>query len=41
MLIDKQGMQITFNEPQKAVAAGQFAAWYDKNTLIGSGVIHG
>ena len=41
MLIDKQGMQITFNEPQKAVAAGQFAAWYDKNTLIGSGDIHG
>ena len=41
MLIDEQGMKITFDEPQKAVAAGQFAAWYDKNTLIGSGVIHG
>lgn len=41
MLLDEQGMQITFGEPQKAVAAGQFAAWYDKNTLIGSGVIQG
>ncbi|MDO7661152.1 MAG: tRNA 2-thiouridine(34) synthase MnmA, partial [Schleiferiaceae bacterium] len=41
MLIDEQGMKITFDEPQKALASGQFTAWYDKNTLIGSGVIHG
>ncbi|MDO7648075.1 MAG: hypothetical protein MUQ47_01265 [Schleiferiaceae bacterium] len=34
-------MKITFDEPQKALASGQFTAWYDKNTLIGSGVIHG
>lgn len=29
-----------FNEPQRGIAAGQFAAWYHGNELIGSGVIH-
>ncbi|MCO4818837.1 MAG: tRNA 2-thiouridine(34) synthase MnmA [Bacteroidetes bacterium] len=35
----KEGLIISFDEPQKAIAAGQFAAWYDNNELIGSGII--
>ena len=35
----QEGLIISFNEPQKAIAAGQFAAWYDGNELIGSGII--
>ena len=30
---------IIFNEPQKAIASGQFIAWYVNNELIGSGKI--
>jgi tRNA-specific 2-thiouridylase len=33
------GMYIVFDAPQSAIAAGQFAAWYLDNELIGSGVI--
>ncbi len=33
------GLFITFKEPQRGVAAGQFAAWYDGDELLGSGVI--
>ena len=33
------GMSLVFNAPQSAIAAGQFAAWYLDNELIGSGVI--
>ena len=34
------GLYITFKEPQRGVAAGQFAAWYDGAELLGSGVIN-
>ncbi|MGQ1947784.1 tRNA 2-thiouridine(34) synthase MnmA [Geofilum sp. OHC36d9] len=35
------GMYIVFDEPQRGITAGQFAAWYDENEeLLGSGVIH-
>ena len=34
-----EGLEIFFNQPQKAIAKGQFAAWYEKDVLIGSGVI--
>jgi tRNA-specific 2-thiouridylase len=34
-----EGIYIVFEHPVKAVAAGQFAAWYDGEELIGSGVI--
>jgi tRNA-specific 2-thiouridylase len=34
------GMYIVFNKPQRGIAAGQFAAWYNEGELIGSGVIH-
>jgi tRNA-specific 2-thiouridylase len=34
-----EGLYIVFDRPQKSIAAGQFAAWYDGEELIGSGVI--
>ena len=34
-----KGLFIVFEHPQKAIAAGQFAAWYLNDELIGSGVI--
>ncbi len=34
-----QGGYIIFDEPQRGITAGQFAAWYDGEELIGSGVI--
>jgi tRNA-uridine 2-sulfurtransferase len=33
------GLYIYFEQIQKGIACGQFAAWYDNNQLIGSGVI--
>jgi tRNA-uridine 2-sulfurtransferase len=35
----EEGLYIIFNRPQRGVAPGQFAAWYDGEELIGSGVI--
>ncbi|WP_432222019.1 tRNA 2-thiouridine(34) synthase MnmA [Flavobacterium sp. TMP13] len=35
----ESGMYIRFQEPQSAITEGQFAAWYDGNELLGSGVI--
>jgi tRNA-specific 2-thiouridylase len=34
-----EGIYIIFEHPQKAIARGQFAAWYLEDELIGSGVI--
>lgn len=34
-----EGLSIQFNEPQFAIAEGQFVAWYLDDELIGSGVI--
>ena len=34
-----EGMYILFDEPQRGMAAGQFAAWYDGEVLAGSGTI--
>lgn len=34
-----EGMYIIFNKPQRGIAAGQFAAWYENGELLGSGVI--
>jgi tRNA-uridine 2-sulfurtransferase len=34
-----EGLYIIFEKPQKAITPGQFAAWYDGEELIGSGVI--
>lgn len=33
------GLYITFEKPMKSVTPGQFAAWYDGEELLGSGVI--
>ena len=33
------GTYILFAEPQRGIAAGQFAAWYEGDRLVGSGVI--
>ncbi len=34
-----EGLYIIFDTPQKSITPGQFAAWYDGEELIGSGVI--
>ncbi|AGC66884.1 tRNA(5-methylaminomethyl-2-thiouridylate)- methyltransferase [Candidatus Uzinura diaspidicola str. ASNER] len=34
-----KGLYITFEKPQKTINEGQFAAWYLKEALIGSGII--
>lgn len=36
---EEEGLYIIFEEAQRGVAPGQFAAWYDGEELIGSGVI--
>ncbi len=35
----EKGIYILFDEAQRGVASGQFAAWYDGEELLGSGVI--
>lgn len=35
----ENGLYIIFETPQKAITPGQFAAWYEGEELIGSGVI--
>ncbi|MEL6675660.1 MAG: tRNA 2-thiouridine(34) synthase MnmA [Bacteroidota bacterium] len=34
-----EGLYITFDTPRKGITPGQFAAWYEEDALIGSGVI--
>jgi tRNA-uridine 2-sulfurtransferase len=36
----ENGLYIVFNRPVKSITPGQFAAWYDNEELIGSGVIN-
>ncbi len=33
------GLFILFDEPQRGVTPGQFAVWYDRDEMIGSGII--
>jgi tRNA-specific 2-thiouridylase len=35
----EEGIYIEFDEPQRGITPGQFAAWYNGDELIGSGVI--
>lgn len=35
----ENGLFIVFDEPQRGITAGQFAAWYEEDELTGSGVI--
>lgn len=39
LICDSDGIYIRFNEPQRGITAGQFAAWYEGDVLVGSGVI--
>tara|TARA_B100000683_G_scaffold277716_1_gene338244 strand:- start:745 stop:1956 length:1212 start_codon:yes stop_codon:yes gene_type:complete len=39
LCMTREGIYMTFTENQRGIASGQFAAWYDENELIGSGVI--
>lgn len=39
LIVRKQGAYLLFDEPQRGITAGQFAAWYDGDELVGSGVI--
>ncbi|MBR2866691.1 MAG: tRNA 2-thiouridine(34) synthase MnmA [Alistipes sp.] len=40
LIMDNDGLYILFDEPQRGITAGQFAAWYDGEVLAGSGVIY-
>ena len=40
LIIKEDGAYLIFDEPQRGISAGQFAAWYDVDELIGSGVIN-
>ena len=40
LICKENGLYILFDEAQKSITAGQFAAWYDGEELIGSGVIN-
>jgi len=39
LTMQEDGLYVIFNEVQRGIAAGQFAAWYNEDELIGSGVI--
>ena len=40
LYMEEQGLYVIFERAQKAIAAGQFVAWYQGDELIGSGVIN-
>ena len=39
MIMREEAAYILFDAPQRGIAAGQFAAWYDGERVVGSGVI--
>ncbi len=39
LFVTEDGGYLLFDEPQRGITAGQFAAWYDGDELVGSGVI--
>ncbi|HSV77543.1 MAG TPA: aminomethyltransferase beta-barrel domain-containing protein, partial [Bacteroidales bacterium] len=39
LIMRSNGLYIIFDKPQKAIAPGQFVAWYNQEECIGSGVI--
>lgn len=39
LFIRPDGAYLLFDEPQRGITPGQFAAWYDGDELVGSGVI--
>ena len=38
--MEEDGAYLVFDEPQRGITPGQFAAWYSGEELVGSGVIH-
>lgn len=39
LLVREEGAYLLFDTPQRGITPGQFAAWYDGDELVGSGVI--
>lgn len=39
LMREQEGMYITFSDLQRGIAPGQFAAWYEGEELLGSGII--
>ncbi len=39
LLMKKDGLYLLFEKEQRGITPGQFAAWYNKDELLGSGVI--
>lgn len=39
LFVRADGAYLLFDEPQRGITPGQFAAWYDGDELVGSGVI--
>ena len=39
VIMRENGMYVLFDTPQRGITPGQFAAWYDGDEMIGSGVI--
>jgi len=39
LILRTEGLYIVFEDTQRGIAAGQFVAWYQRDELIGSGVI--
>lgn len=39
LICREDGLYVLFDDPQRGIAAGQFAAWYEGDNLVGSGVI--
>ena len=39
LIMRSNGLYILFDAPQRGITSGQFAAWYDGDEMIGSGVI--
>jgi tRNA-specific 2-thiouridylase len=39
LIREAEGMYIIFDEAQRGITSGQFAAWYLDDELVGSGVI--
>ena len=39
LIMRQNGLYILFNAPQRGITPGQFAAWYDGDEMLGSGVI--
>lgn len=39
LIMRESGLYILFEAPQRGITSGQFAAWYDSDEMIGSGVI--